>query len=540
MKDEVISAFARHWGEAKVEPDVTDKNIINRIVEEAKRYLKRQYGNDTPDIDKIFTDYNNKFPKSDELVVSLSNFYLVHTLKDIISRPDILSKSYLKLQENKKFFQSDITYHYTADMSNNYEIIAHDIFNNYTNSKGKKYKIEDVASLSREETTYIIEQLKYVYKELASKMTNSYIRGITNFISILNDLGVLNSQLEKNNRDRRLMGLEVLEFSFEKQEGGLDYSISDLGDEKILSKLPFEKLILLHAFYSNRLKKVAENLGAGLFILSKTEGFSQKEVELNSAFTAYRQYNALRSIYRDAVPKISKSKDSYTQKDIYVGDRYVALNASKIYDDFFSRYRDIYSLFSGKNEDMEDDYFKFTSLEVTDYWQKDSAMETIIYIALSSFGNDNWGYIPEMKQGQNSIERNKEHILLGFDIEGFNVPVRLHFPLKKLREFFKKTDRSYEIPNYIGNEDMELWERNIGASILMPLSPHHRKRLISAIKKMNPKSAYYNFGRHIECMQYSNNLRRIEKWKNPNGRNKGRTYTNLLTGKEISFGRESY
>ena len=74
----------------------------------------------------------------------------------------------------------------------------------------------------------------------------------------------------------------------------------------------------------------------------------------------------------------------------------------------------------------------------------------------------------------------------------------------------------------------------------MPLSSHQRKQLINKVKKMNPQSAFYKFGRHIECMQYPNNLRRIEKWKNPNGRNKGRSYTNLLTGKEVSFGREGH
>ena len=272
----------------------------------------------------------------------------------------------------------------------------------------------------------------------------------------------------------------------------------------------------------------------GLFICDKIGDFdiNNKNEDENEIMSAYLQYNVINELYEEATPKIYSDIERYVIADGYEGRKYVAVSFNKIYEDFFAKYKDAYSAYSGGESDLNNDFKTYYYTQVTDYWKKDYSIETLLLIALDSFQKVNWGYIPETQHGENSIKRNKENILLGFDIDGFNMPVRLHMPLDKVKSFFKNSNSGHTIPNYIGNEDMMIWDKNIGASILMPLSPKHRKQVISFVKGLNPKSYYYNFARHIQCMQYENSLIRLQRWKDPNGRKGDRVYTNLLTGEE--------
>lgn len=559
MADEnVLKEFLEYWQIPKTENEkrFSQKRMYNAVID-AKRYINMRYGSNIPDANTILTEYYKIFEKSDETTTSLSDMYLLRTMKEFLANPSILFGTYDEVKDVKWFWDknSKPSYRYTASAKNNRRIFAHDIFHNFIDYRGRTFSKEGVLEISGDEKKKTIEDIvskvKITQKKLTDEFLNTYINALINTLEILKKLGALGENLTRNNRERQAMGLPILAFDEKTAENSYKYSLNDLFDPEFLRRLSLEKLVLIHGFYSNRLKRVSNALGMGIFICAKSDAFDTKNKDINTEemIRAYLQYNAMDGIYKEAVSHVYADLDKYKHADDYKGKRYVLASSQKIYNDFFKKYEKAYLLYSGGflgdkgiSANMDSDFDMYFYTQVMDYFQKNASIETILVTAIESFDKVNWGYIPETRNGQNSIKRNKKNILLGFDMEGLNMPVRLHMPLDMVRDFFKNFNKSYNIPNYIGNEDFALRDNedydyedkgNMGISILMPLSPKHRKELIKYVKEnITPKNTYYNFAKHIQCMQYDNSLNRIQRWKNINGRNE-RSYTNLLTGEEV-------
>lgn len=542
MADEkILREFSKYWKRPK-DDNMQDfvNGITGRAVLETKKYISRRYGESIPSSEVIFDEYYEMFKRTDETFASLSDMYVLRVIKEFFNNPNMLFKALEAEKDSKSFWVKDNrqTYKYTSDQNANRRIFAYDIFHNFNDYEGNKFDKAKLLNLTPEIKEklilHLIPQLKEIYKDRLQDLIDCYVNGIVNTLGILEKIGVLEANIWKNNSERQEMGLGILSFEYENTRASDKYCVKQLTEPEFLRKLPFEKLVLIYGFYSNRLKKIADTLGMGLFICDKIGDFdiNNKNEDENEIMSAYLQYNVINELYEEATPKIYSDIERYVIADGYEGKKYVAVSFDKIYEDFFEKYKDAYSAYSGGESDLNKDFETYYYTQVTDYWKKDYSIETVLLIALDSFQKVNWGYIPETQHGENSIKRNKENILLGFDIDGFNMPVRLHMPLDKVKSFFKNSNSGHTIPNYIGNEDMILWDKNIGASILMPLSPKHRKQVISFVKGLNPKSYYYNFAKHIQCMQYENSLIRLQRWKDPNGRKGDRVYTNLLTGEE--------
>jgi hypothetical protein len=103
-------------------------------------------------------------------------------------------------------------------------------------------------------------------------------------------------------------------------------------------------------------------------------------------------------LYNAALESVYKNLNYYAVEGGYGGRRYVAASSSKIYDDFFAKYKDAYSAYSGGNSDLYTDFNTYFYTQVTDYWQKDFSIETILLIGLENFQKINWGYIPEYQR----------------------------------------------------------------------------------------------------------------------------------------------
>jgi len=540
-QEETLKNFQTFWEI----PDKNDFEVQERIrksVKSAREYIKRKYGNNIPSNDEILEDYSTVLKISDNGVILSDTFFYLRTLKDLIKNPIAIFEIYKEHKNEKEFWEPNkfFTYRYTPDLKRNSEIISYDALIGFFYRKRLDYTKDDIISLGDNPSPELLADLKNylmnLYKNNSAELSASYIVGIVELVYGLRNVQVLEQWTENNNYSRKQMGLESLQFDFLSDKKSGKISLEDLINVKMLAEIPFEKLVLMHAFYSNKVKKVSDKLGLGLFIGNKLNILTSNtpNFDMDKAMLLYSQYmtiNKISEFARDTIQNDVKGNVKYFTEDVTRGQKIGWLDNEKLYKGFLSQFEKVYETSSGGPQDLHEDYLNYILVAPMNYSQKDFALETILLLALENFQTINWGYIPETdKYRKSSISLNKKQILLAFDMEGFNMPIRLHMPLEKVRAVFKSLGQGSKIPNYIGEEDMEVWGNNIGASILVPLSPHNRKHLISEVKKMKPDNFYYGFARHIECMQYSNNLFRIQKWKDPNGRKGERTYTDVFTG----------
>jgi len=527
---EILKKFLEYYGD-NPKNDIVKRTTMLRAIEEAKRFVKMKYGDAIPEADTVCYGFY-KIANETESVPTFSDFCQFRTVKEIEKNPGAIIEIYKENMENPEFWRRRNRFDYTLDRKENLKLAANDFYVGEWTRNGMTKE----ESISKNTENKIKSKSAEIAKRLAKQLIDRYANGIADMVYKLYKLGILYRQVEKNNSERSRIGLEVLNFNLVNAQSSDRYSIDKLTDIDFLKTMPFEKLVLLYAYYSNRLKKVEDSIGAGLFVCSKINDFdvNRKPEYTDEVAKAYSQYKTIEKM----CSKILEDNFEVRKYLIKGEDKggLVKVNSQAIYNDRFAVFEKAYSSVFGNDADLRKDFMSYMALKNIGYAKKDFALKTVLIFAMENLQKSNWGYISEEEEyGKNSILAKRREILLGFDSMGFNMPIRLHMPLEMVRYVYKMLDQSYEIPNYIGDEDFSPTGNNIGASIIGVFSPQHRKHFISTVKKMNPSNPYYPFARHIECMQYENNLARLQKWKDPNGRKTGRTYTNLETGKEIEY-----
>lgn len=241
---------------------------------------------------------------------------------------------------------------------------------------------------------------------------------------ILDDKGCLEKGIDMHNRRLRMMGLNDLQVS-NCAKGGSKPQIRNMSDWKkpgIVNKLPIDTLIAASAFFTNRLCKEYISYKRAIFILrelgivQELEMTAETDIDLGVLKEVLGKYQFLQGEARDEYS--SKDVIEYTQEDV---------------DEYKIEYD---KLLPKSHNDILEDKEKFAIEDETleeMYQKKNHAMDTLIISLLNKKGNINWGYIPESYNGINSIQRGKRMIQLGFDLEGFNMPIRLHHSLSNMR-----------------------------------------------------------------------------------------------------------
>lgn len=510
------------------EDDIETSITITRCIEEAKRYLSHMYEKYIPNT--YLQDFSMIL---DNIAIAFSDFCRLRTAREFQKTPELFSSIFTSNKDNDEFWKDDFQLVYGLNSKENRTLFAREIYRDFLKRKIKRNQLLEMITNKREETTKFFSKINSLLVEQGTQYTiSSYSKSIAKIINILHTIGVLDRQIDRNNSDRRGMGLGVLCFSATKDSDSSRYSVEHLRDEEFLKKLPLETLVPLYAFYSNRLTKVTQSISTGLFLCEKLNDYdvNNKNIDMSKATKVYSQYKWIERNYTAVMNSSNFDVMEYVQE--YNQKRNVyQFDFEEFYTDFFENYEKIYALKAEGSADLKRDAQIYVGLNSDGYNQKNWALETALLIAMESFEKINWGYIPEIEDGKNSIERNRKMILLGFDVPGLNMPIRLHMPVEMVKEILKGEKSKVELPNYIGDEDFNVYNQNISSQIIVPFSPKHRKELKDAVDEMKPQSAYYNFAKHIKNIQYDNNLSRILRWKMGAKKGVPRTYTNMKNGK---------
>lgn len=138
-------------------------------------------------------------------------------------------------------------------------------------------------------------------------------------------------------------------------------------------------------------------------------------------------------------------------------------------------------------------------------------------------------------------------VLLVADINGLNMPLRLHIEREKVKDFAIKNQGNSIIPIYSGITDFNINGRIISTHILMPLTQNQKELIKQASTNVKDGDYRYKFIKHLEyladCQKYPEHLQK-KKITKKKGKpkikfEKIKEYIDLETGKKYIRNKEN-
>lgn len=351
---------------------------------------------------------------------------------------------------------------------------------------------------------------------------------------IFEKFGLLPEYVDENNKQISSLGLPNTLKINDKEE-------KDIFLRENLEKLSIPRLTGLFSFWINRLVKDIVDIYTSYFVMYQLnlddrehieKGYDDIEIDqdafekLNVKFSFL--YLKLNEIYK-RIREENKKQGKYD----------VSTQIEEMQKQNGEQYRKYFSTIGGLNDcinDFEEDFLLCFNLEniVKNFYQKkDEAMLGLLYSLFEGNISENWGVIEEDNP-------NEGFILLGVDIEGLNMPLRLHISRKMLLQFLQERQKDFIVPIYSGYEDFKLNGRRISTQIMMPLTNKQKKEIEEISSKTAEDNRLYGFIKHMNflanALYYPEHLKRkktvIKKGKKKVKSEKIETYIDIKTRKK--------
>lgn len=401
-----------------------------------------------------------------------------------------------------------------------------------------------------ERTIYLIgpipefEKVKYYLKkvinqeEIDKELKEQYISAILLIGELIQELGTMGQYKIRQKNELNKINLERLQ----DIEG-----IDRLFKQETLSKLNLAQLAALYAFWDNRLVKEIEKIYNSYFIMY--------ELDLDDKFTVQNKEAG-----KKILPKQLESLNVKTALlDIWISDIYYQYRDShleggevniedalnKINNEFGAEYKKYFSGIGGLNV-QENNLDKDIILRLRTenairnlYLQKDNGITGLLNLLYNGDVSENWGIIDENSRSK--------FVLLVADINGLNMPLRLHIERQKVKEFAIKNQENSMVPIYSGITDFNINGRIISTHILMPLTQNQKELIKQASSNVKAGDYRYKFIKHLEYLadwqKYPEHLQKKKETKKKGKTKikyeKIREYIDLETGKKYIKNKEN-
>lgn len=378
---------------------------------------------------------------------------------------------------------------------------------NINNKEMKKY----LNAIEEKDEQKIIEVLKIMNQELKEQEKNISIKTLVSVGKFLKEYGVLEQETEMQNSNYKKLGLDKLEITMESDKDG-NIGVNNLFEEKYLSNLSNEQLTILNAFWQNRYTKIVGNIGDTIFIYNKMNLWKKNNMHEIYKIPNEKILNILiqkeicnKELKKRETDECKKIEKTLFDNNISFEERYVNLsnidkNARKEYHNYFKD-----KIQESKNDLISDiiDIAPIQNLITIAYKRKDDELNACIMDMMSHRNKFNWGYIQEIKNNKNSIERNEKFVLIGIDYPGFNMPLRVHINKNVLITLIKNNKGDTTIPEYKNSEDFEIDGRIIPTNVLMPLTSKMEYEIIRYNKEVNKDINKYS---NIKIIKHFSNF----------------------------------
>lgn len=399
----------------------------------------------------------------------------------------------------------------------------------------------------------ILLMLEKEKEQCENSIKDNQIASLQSFYDFMNAFNLLDFYLSSYKATSRKFGFTELTYSLSTGESSRDLlGLKELFSEDFLRTLPIKDLCYLHAFWCNRFAKETANmstafsaidsLGLWKSIFAGQTEFYLSDEELIASLQKHKYISGLLgdtfSMCQNTVIareiKEGNSFNGIIERDYTSFYRQLHNSIHQDYSNYFSRY------LHGSNDFFEDVTFlaPFVKLQMHSYFKKDTTLAPLIKGLLDNPNLKNWGIIrQELVNGKlvDSIDLNNPKVLLSFDIEGFNMPFRLHVIKNDLIDLCRLANGTSLIPEYQGAGDFIVNNELITSNIIMPIPKRHRATIKQHSKAEIPnKNLWEHFHFLMNGKVPTQLTQTIVSKKQTIAVRKPIIYTDLKTGKRYT------
>ena len=362
----------------------------------------------------------------------------------------------------------------------------------YKQNQNVRKKAEKI--LSDKELEYVKQKSKLVGKEdekfeetfqstrniFLENIREKYIISLIEIGKVIKKLGLFEKYESREERNLKNIGIDIA-----KEEINLD----EYFRREYLKNIPIKNLIAMNAFWSNRLTKEIEDISKAIFVFQdlnlieeflnegkKYEEFPFEKLTDKEIEEEIIKNKVLKNISQICINKLEEDIDERNQSSERV-ERidmrpYVKMVCAEYQNEYYEYFKNRTKKASNiLGDDLENKYLVGRNFTDNLYRCKNATDLALIESCIIQNDIQNWGYIEEQN------EKNKNYVLLGFDIQGLNMPLRLHIPKKYLTNFLDSNKIQHIIPIYKGNEDFTKNGEILKTNILIPTSSKQNKLL---------------------------------------------------------------
>ena len=345
---------------------------------------------------------------------------------------------------------------------------------------------------------------------LRDSLRKDYINTMLYIGQKLKHFGVLQKYYEMQNRILKDTPIEDLAYPLSQGNSSV-ISIEQLFEEETLKKLDMDQLSILTAFWRNKFNKEIDGINKAFFVVSTLNKYKDIRdaipdsktgninIDINDSElqTICLKMNCLDIISR----KLLKNVDDEELESIEINGKIVMVKRAEQsavigkldfevgneYEEYFSKL--LPNLKHSFEKDVET-YRIMDNVLFNSYRIKDLNMIAILSNLSELEYSRNWGIILE-----DNI-KDPKMILLGVDVVGVNMPLRLHIEKSLVKEFMQANQNNSLIPIYLGANDFYVHGKYISTQVLMPMCKKQRDILDTLLKQ-------YRHPQQIQQQKYS-------------------------------------
>ena len=482
--------------------DYTEKQSHTSIKTKTIEYYisKRCYSPSKYNLDKAYKDVCKEIEDGKISIEQTSKEEIQYTYNLDENMKMLVSKVLCKIKEDKNSI---------FKFMNSHEVIA-DYF--LLSKKSKDKLIKTISSGDKEsqeiykklmtiadknEKELLEAELKKYTEKTSEEIKSECISSIRADIELMDKYGLMKNYVEANNALYKNIYLFNCDYTYEE--------VMEQLSEKKLKGLSVEQLIGMAAYWDNRSAKSINEINKAIYILSHPELYESKttgegELQVNVADDVLKnihlKMNILQKIsfevFDEAEWLMDEENDSSKVEIGYEVDE-ICEKYEKDYKNYFDKKLQI-----SRNE-LRDDMIEAIQFENSVrnlYLTKSTDIQALLISTLNS-GVDkiqNFGYIED---SQRDI---KNFIIVGVDIPGMNMPLRLHTRESSVLEVLKSAQNgSTEFPKYKGASDFTYRAEKVvmPTQIYVPVSDEKAKQFKEAVENLTERDRYANTIRHI-------------------------------------------